>query len=146
MRFAILLVTVSLCAQETPLTPREKDFQQMLDGSMLIGSFTRQGRPGTSEDKYTVERVTKVKEGLWRIEARVQYGGRDVKFPFEIPVKWADDDTPVMTLTDYMIPGMGAYSARILFYKNQYAGAWSAAKGGSGLMFGRVVKESKPSQ
>lgn len=142
-RSALFLFAAVLYAQEPALTPPEKNFQQMLDGATLVGSFTRDGRQGTSEDKYTLGRVTKVKDDLWRIEARMQYGGREATFPFNIPVKWAGDDTPVMTVTDYAIPGMGTYSARIVFYKNQYAGMWSSAKGG-GMMFGRVVKEPKP--
>jgi hypothetical protein len=141
LRFAPLLLMISALAQESQpaLTPAEKEFQESMSGVTLSGHYTRQDGNGLSDDKYMIEKVTKVKGDLWRFETRVQYGGRDVKMPLELPVKWAGD-TPVITLTDMAVAGMGSFTVRIVVYKGQYAGTWSSAKGHGGQMFGNIVK------
>ena len=40
---------------------------------------------------------------------------------------------------DLAIPGLGSYTARVLLYRDQYAGTWSGKKGG-GQMFGKIVR------
>jgi len=134
----VLLMCAAAAAQE--LTPQEKDFQESLTGATLAGFFTRGESKELSEDKYTLAKVTKVKDDLWRFEARVQYGGKDVTFPMELEVKWAGD-TPVLTLTDRMIPMLGTYTARIVVYRGQYAGTWSGQNNRGGQMFGRIIKQ-----
>jgi len=44
----------------------------------------------------------------------------------------------VITLTDLTRPGMGTYTARVLLYRDQYAGTWSGNNAG-GQMFGKIV-------
>jgi hypothetical protein len=46
----------------------------------------------------------------------------------------------VITLTDFAIPGVGTWTARVLLYRDQYAGTWSGKRGG-GQMFGKIVRE-----
>src|SRR5258708_14421302 len=91
LRFAPLLLMVSALAQESQpaLTPGEKEFQESMSGVTLNGHYTRQDGKGLSDDKYTIEKVSKVKGDLWRFETRVQYGGHHVKIPVPLPVKWA---------------------------------------------------------
>ncbi len=57
-----------------------------------------------------------------------------------LTVKWAGD-TPVITLTDMMVPGLGTYTARVLFHRGRYAGTWSASDHG-GEMWGRIEKDT----
>ena len=90
------------------------------------------------EEKYVIEKVSKLTGETWLIQSRLQYGGRDIPLPLPVVIKWAGD-TPVLTLTDLSIPGMGTFTARILFYRDQYAGTWSAKDHG-GQMFGRIVR------
>ena len=42
---------------------------------------------------------------------------------------------PLITLTDLAIPGMGTYTARVILYRDQYAGTWSGKDHG-GQIFG----------
>jgi hypothetical protein len=56
-------------------------------------------------------------------------------------VKWAGD-TPVVTVTDVLVPGIGTFTARVLFYKDQYAGTWRGDDHG-GQMYGRIVKHEE---
>lgn len=121
----------------------ERAFEQTMSGATLAGSFTTDGAKNQSlqEDRYTISKVTKVGGDRWRFDARVQYGKLDVTVPMILKVKWAGD-TPVITLTDLDIPMLGTYTARVLVYRGQYAGTWSAGDHG-GKMFGRVIPPKK---
>ncbi len=134
----------ALAQKEPPpdMAALEKQFEESLTGATLVGNFTMGESAALREEKYAIEKVSKVKDGLWLFQARIQYGKRDVTVPLPLPVQWAGD-TPVITLTDMTIPGLGTYTARVMFYRGQYAGTWSG-KGGGGHLFGRIVKESAP--
>jgi hypothetical protein len=153
---AILLVLVPTVAsaQESPPTkltkssqeaPSQEELEQKLSeklsGATLVGQFTvsdvNDGKP-LAQDKYQLGKVHKLPNGLWSIEARIQYGEHDVKLPLALPVKWAGD-TPVITVTKVAFPGLGTYSARVLFYDDSYAGTWSGSTHG-GEMWGKIVK------
>ena len=142
---AILLLALSGCSKKLPPAQAELEnqFEQMMTGVTLVGHSTRLNREGVApgEEKYVIEKVSKLTGETWLIRARIQYGSRDLPVPVPVTIKWAGD-TPVMTLTDLAIPGMGTYTARILFYRDQYAGTWSAQKGG-GQMFGKIVRSGK---
>jgi hypothetical protein len=91
-------------------------------------------------DKYSILSITKIDADLWNIEASIQYGTKDYKATVKVPVKWAGD-TPVLTLSNYLIQGQGVYSARILIHNGMYAGTWGAQEKG-GKMFGKIVKNT----
>jgi hypothetical protein len=127
----------------------EKEFAQSLTGVVLVGRYTidrPNGKPDEAEkadskpreDRYTIQQVSKISGDLWLFQARVQYGERDVTVPIPLAVKWAGD-TPVITLTDAAIPGLGTYTARVMIYRGQYAGTWSGGDHG-GHMWGRIEK------
>jgi hypothetical protein len=137
--FLLPILATLLPAQTATLTPAERDFQASMTGVVLEGQSTHEGKPGVSDDKYTIEKVEKKSGAIWIIHARVQYQKRDVTIPFPAEVRWAGD-TPVIMLTDQTLPGMGTYTARVLIYQGHYAGTWSGKKGG-GKVFGRVVKQ-----
>ena len=59
--------------------------------------------------------------------------------PLPVSIKWAGD-TPVITLTDLSIPGMGTYSARVVLYRDQYAGNVERPEGWWGQVFGNIVR------
>jgi hypothetical protein len=143
---AIALAPALTLAQEgTPtvtLTAAEKQFQESLTNVTLKGFFTIGDEPATHEDAYLIERVTKVKDDLWNFEARISYEKREFKATVQVPVKWAGD-TPVLTLSNYLIKGQGVYSARILIFNGMYAGTWGAQDHG-GKMFGKIVKNEAP--
>ena len=126
--------------QTNALKPYEKEFQEMLSGSTLVGHFTMTGQENkpAREEKYTIKKVSKMRDNVWLFVARVQYGNRDVTVPLPLEVQWAGD-TPMVTLTAVELPRLGTYTARVLFYRNQYAGTWSGGDHG-GQMFGRIIK------
>jgi hypothetical protein len=138
-------------ANDAEVTPKPQEvpsqeelfrrFEERLTGSQLIGYFTTRGQETEKPlqaDKYTIEKVKKGKGDFWLFEARIQYNNQDVKMPMPLEVKWAGD-TPVITLTQVFVPGLGTFTARVLIYGDEYAGTWSAGDHG-GHMFGRIVK------
>jgi hypothetical protein len=126
----------------------EKQFEQNMSGAALVGRFSVEGRGNRGggepkEERYEIIKVTKMRGDYWLFNARVQYGNKDVTAPIVLQVKWAGD-TPVITLTDLPIPGLGTYTARVLIYRDHYAGYWSGANHG-GNLWGRVERP-KPAE
>jgi hypothetical protein len=74
--------------------------------------------------------------------ARIKYGKNDVKIPITLQVLWAGD-TPMISMTDITIPGMGTFTARVMFHGDRYAGTWQHGKVG-GHMWGMIDKSEKP--
>jgi hypothetical protein len=137
--FCLLFIAAGVSSQTTDLNPREKDFQESMTGVVLEGQSTRDGRPGVSDDKYIIDKIAKQSGDTWTFHVRVPVKGQLVALPFPIQIKWAGD-TPVISMTDQALPGMGTYTARVMIYRGQYAGTWSGKSGG-GKVFGRVVKQ-----
>jgi len=140
--FGILLAALAGCGRKAPTTQDELDrkFQQMMKGVTLVGRSTRLNNDQfIGSEKYVIEKVTRLTGETWLFQARLQYGSRDIPVPVPVVIKWAGD-TPVITLTDLTIPGMGTFTARILLYRDQYAGTWSAKDHG-GQMFGKIVRQ-----
>lgn len=150
----LLLITVALAEPKAdekkapkpakpdpPIEELERQFSQNMSGATMIGRFTTDGAPADQplkEDRYTLGNVVKLPNGKWQFETRIQYEGRDMKMPLAVDIKWAGD-TPVITVTDMAVPLMGTFTARVLFFRDQYAGTWSAGDHG-GLMFGRIER------
>ena len=78
---------------------------------------------------------------FWLFTARIKYGKRDVTLPMPIPVKWAGD-TPVISLDNLTLPGLGTFSAHVVIDGDKYAGTWAHGQVG-GHMFGTIAK-AKP--
>jgi hypothetical protein len=147
MKLAIfLLFTACAGAQDAAppaleLNAAEKQFQESLNNVTLVGFFTQGDTAELHDDKYVIERVTKVKEDTWKFEARIQYNKKDFKVAMPLPVKFAGD-TPVISLTNFAVPGFGSFTARVVMYNGAYAGTWGSAgkDGHGGKLFGKIVK------
>ena len=123
----------------------EKQFEQTMSGAVLVGRFSDAARPNAQpkEDRYTIQRVSKVAGNAgdrWLFICRMQFGSKDVFVPLQIPVKWAGD-TPVISVTDMTIPGLGTYTARVMIYGDEYAGTWRGGEHG-GHLWGRIERAS----
>jgi hypothetical protein len=147
MKLAIFLsVTGLVLAQDAAPPPlelneAEKQFQEALNNVTLVGYFTQGDGSELHDDKYVIERVTKIKEDTWKFEARIQYNKKDFKVAMPLPVKFAGD-TPVISLTNFAVPGFGSFTARVVMYNGAYAGTWGSAgaNGHGGKLFGKIVK------
>ena len=143
------LTTVPTCAQdkaldEAKIAEREAAFSASMEKSVLVGSFTVDGKEEDGEalkaERYEIESVTKASDNLWIFTARVKYGKLDTRLPITVPMEWAGD-TPMVTLTNASLPGLGeGFSARVLFYEDRYAGTWQHGAVG-GHMFGKIERK-----
>lgn len=141
----------ALCLADHPLraqtdSPSDADqaerfekFEKTLGGAKLIGQFTILGKEADElpKEEYVIRSVRKMPKGdYWLFQARIKYGDKDVTLPLPLEVKWAGD-TPVITLSDLSIPGLGTFSSRVVIYNDKYAGTWTHGKVG-GHLFGVV--------
>jgi outer membrane protein assembly factor BamB len=115
-------------------------FERQLTGATLVGNFVddTQAQPALKEERYTLGEVRRQPDGRWRFEAQIEYGGKSATVPLVLNVEWAGD-TPVITLTDYWVPGFGTFTARVLFHGDRYVGVWDGGDHG-GTMFGKVER------
>lgn len=132
----------------------EKNFAETMNNSRLTGFYTVEGQQGPpQQDQYTLQKVQKAEGDKWLFIAHIEYGKKMVNLPLEIPVLWAGD-TPVISVTDFTIPGMGTYTARVMIHGDHYAGTWSAGPDHNGYLWGRIEhsppkalqKNEKPSK
>jgi hypothetical protein len=117
-----------------------------LTGAKLIGQFTVSGRENQSPkaEEYTITTAVKLPEGdMWLLKSRIKYGDKDTTVPIPLEIKWAGD-TPIITLTDLAIPGLGTFTSRVIIYEGRYAGTWQHGKVG-GHLFG-VIEKASPDQ
>ena len=120
-------------------------FTKAMTNVKLVGRFTIAGDDDKDpiRDEYTISSVAKVGEAdLWVVSARIRYGSVDLTVPVPVEVKWAGK-TPVITLDNVTIPGLGTFSSRVVIDGSLYAGTWQHDAVG-GHMFGRIVPVEAP--
>jgi len=131
--------------QPEKLTALEKKFVETLSGSTLSGRWrlVHDGKLGEEkEEKYTIGSVSKWGGDTWVINARVQFGDKDATLPVPVKVFWAGD-TPVISVTNAGLPGLGTYTARVMIYEGLYTGTWFGP-GHGGFLTGKIEKAEKP--
>jgi hypothetical protein len=148
---ALLLLSVGRAAfsaePASTQAEREAALAKMLSGATLEGSFTASGREGDdanklTSDKYTLGEVKNVGGNNWVFPTRIQYSDKDFTLPLTLPIEWAGD-TPVVVVDNVGLPGLGTFSARVLFFNDHYAGYWQHGEVG-GNLFGRIHRAEKP--
>jgi hypothetical protein len=124
----------------------EADLANMLSGATLEGSYTNTegGRIADQleRDKYTLGEVKKLAGNMWLIQARIEYKDSKVMLPLPLPIEWAGN-TPVIVVDEVTIPGMGTFSARVMFFADHYAGYWKHGDHG-GHLFGVIHPAKTP--
>jgi len=119
------------------------EFEQKLSGATLVGQFTVLGKPGKlQQERYEITSVRKMPQGdYWTFNAKIKYGGKNIEVPLPLEVKWAGD-TPVITVNNFTIPGLGTFTSRVVIYKNKYCGTWTHDNVG-GHLFGTIEPAKK---
>ncbi len=126
------------------LEKREQAFIERMSNTVLVGKFTLVGEEnngGGKPERYEIREINKVSGNMWVFQTRVKYGQVDSVLPIPVPIEWAGD-TPMVSMTNFTIPGMGTFSCRVLFDKDRYAGTWQHGKKG-GHMWGLIEKAEK---
>ena len=138
----VAVAGVGRAADPASLSDRETAFTERMRNVVLVGHFTLEGRERRDglPERYEISSVTKLDGDRWRFNARVKYGRVDTTLPVVVPVVWAGD-TPMVSITNVDLPGLGeAFSARVLFYDDRYAGTWDHGNYG-GMMYGTIEHE-----
>jgi hypothetical protein len=147
---SILAAALGVSRADEPQAPsREeliKNLERTLTGTKLTGRFTVTGKEDMvpAPEEYTITSARKLVDGdQWMITARIKYGKTDKSFPVPIDIQWAGT-TPIMTLNNVTIPGLGTFSTRVVIHDGLYAGTWQHDKVG-GHLFGTITRaENKP--
>jgi hypothetical protein len=128
-------------AGDDEVAKRDAQFKEMLSGATLVGNFTVTGRDTTNlrEERYTLNSVEKLPNGRWMFTTRIRYGDHDVTVPLPLPVEWAGD-TPMIVVDKLQIPGLGTFDARVMFFRDHYAGYWAHGDVG-GHLFGVIERD-----
>ncbi|HXG89227.1 MAG TPA: hypothetical protein VNJ02_12890 [Vicinamibacterales bacterium] len=123
----------------TTLPQVERAFIDKMRGAAMVGQFTTAGRDDrdATPDRYDIYSVDKIGDDQWRFNARI--GETGVTLPVVVTMKFVDD-TPFILLTNATLPGMGAFTARVFFYGDYYAGTWAHVGSAGGHMYGRVER------
>lgn len=122
----ILAVPAPVAAQEKSEEERFQAFARMMANVKMVGSFTVAGEAAApkQDGAYVIKSVRKIPEGdYWVFDALVEHEGKEMPLQIPIEVKWSGD-TPVITLENLTIPALGTFSARIVIYRDAYAGMW----------------------
>ena len=121
----------------------EKKFEGSMSGVVLEGFFkTNQPDSELRPEKYSISKVSKLAGDYWIFQSRIQYGEHDVTLPVPVTIRFAGD-TPVLTFDETTIPGLGTFSARVLFFDDYYVGIWRHGEH-SGQHFGRIIPQAAP--
>lgn len=153
--FMLVEPSVHVVAQDSPAAkktgplPPVAEFEKYLSNSTLTGVFTIDGRPlnKLEEERYEIKSAKKVEgeENLWEITTRIKYGDKDLTVPVFVNIDWVGR-TPMIVLDNISIPGLGTFSARVVFHDRKYAGTWKHDNVG-GHLFGRVEPaDAKPAE
>jgi len=119
----------------------EEAFTRKMSGCVFNGSYsvtTGAEEKSAVMEKYTIEKVAKQQGELWLFNARWLIGKSDIPIALPLTIKWAGD-TPVITLDQVTIPGLGTFSSRVLIHEEWYAGTWRHDKVG-GHLWGRIER------
>jgi hypothetical protein len=127
---------------------RTAELEQILSHATLIGHFTVTGdEQATGEaakltpERYELGEAKHLGSNQWMIQSRIRYGEHDVTVPLTLPIRWAGD-TPMICVDDLPIPGIGTFTARVMMYRNHYAGFWTGKDHG-GHLFGIIEHANK---
>ncbi len=116
--------------------------QTFLTDITFRGHFTTDQRGSENDlpkqDEYTITSATHVSGDYWLLTSRIQYRDIDVTLPVPVIIRWAGT-TPVITLEEVTLPGMGTFSSRVLIHTNRYTGTWQHDDVG-GHLFGTLSK------
>lgn len=118
----------------------EQAFAAKLSNAKLSGMFSVVGKTDgpNKPDKYQIVSAKKIQGDDWMVTAKMKVGANELDIPIPIKIYWAGD-TPVMSLSDLTIPGMGTFTSRVMFHGDRYAGTWQHGDVG-GHMWGTIEK------
>jgi hypothetical protein len=132
--------TTAAAPAQSGLNEAEAKFAALLKEASLTGRWasTRDNKLGEERtDTYKIVSAVKVSGDSWVVNASMKYRDREFVVPVPVKMNWAND-VAVLSVTDLGMPGGNTkYTARVMFYGNEYSGTWSGGRGG-GLLYGII--------
>lgn len=126
-------------SEDEPSKEAVAALEKLLTKSVLVGHFTIDGDDGPmKKERYELGTVKKLAGDKWLIQARIKYGDHNVPVPLSLPIRWAGD-TPVITVDNVTIPGLGTFNSRVAISDGKYAGTWQHGEVG-GHLFGSIQR------
>ncbi len=122
---------------------REQRLVRYLTGAKFTGQFSVDGKGfgNLKDETYTIAKCEKLPEpDAYRLTAKIKYGETDGEFPMDLKIVFAGN-TPVITLDNVWIPGLGTFSSRVLVHQGRYSGTWDHDAVG-GHLFGKIEPAS----
>ncbi len=140
LRLIICLCVLSCVTSARGEEPaREAKLADYLSNSVFVGNFTIDGKEDQTPktERYSISKCVALPEpDMYRMTTRIKYGDVDNELPIEVKILFAGN-TPVITLDNVWLPGMGTFSARVLIHGDRYAGTWQHDDKG-GHLFGTI--------
>lgn len=126
-------------AGEETTEQRNQRFAAYMSGAKLVGRFTlMDAAEKMPSEEYVIRKCEALPDGKrFRFTVRIRYGEVDTELPMDLPVEWAGK-TPVITLEELWIPGLGTFSSRVVIHHGRYAGTWDHGEKG-GHLFGKII-------
>ncbi|MEM9369008.1 MAG: hypothetical protein AAGD07_23715 [Planctomycetota bacterium] len=128
----------------TSPTSREARLATYLNGATFTGNFTLDGKEDRTPkpESYTINSCEKLPgKDLYRMKVAIKYGDTDGEFPMDLSILWSGG-TPVITLDNVWIPGLGTFSSRVIVHNGRYAGTWQHDEKG-GHLFGKITPKAR---
>jgi hypothetical protein len=123
---------------------RSEKLAQYLSDTDFVGRYTTDGQEGNppAVERYTIRSCKVLTEpDMYELSVRIRYDAVDTEVPLKVRIVFADQ-TPVMTIDQMWIPGLGTFDARVLIRKDRYAGTWQHGDHG-GHLFGVIEKRKE---
>jgi hypothetical protein len=142
----LFLVAPAAFSQESDQAARDQQFEETMKDARLEGNFSvvsDQGMKSDFSELYMVSELERGADNTWIFKARMKYGenAHEAEFPIPVQVVWAGD-TPVITMENTTVEGLGTFTVRLLLHGDRYAGTWQHGAFG-GHMWGRIMKGSE---
>jgi hypothetical protein len=132
-------VLLFACVAPADEPSREDKLADYLSGCRFVGHFTVDGKEDRTPktERYEIYKCERLPQpDMYRMTTKIKYGEVDNEVPIDVKILWSGN-TPVITLDNLWIPGMGTFSSRVLIHSDRYAGTWQHdAKGGH--LFGKI--------
>lgn len=140
---ASMILSSAVFSQDADQAARDQKFEETMRDARLEGNFsvvTDQGMQSDFSELYMVSELERGEDDTWIFKAKMKYGenAHEAEFPIPVQVIWAGD-TPMITMENTTVDGLGTFTVRLLLHGDRYAGTWQHGAFG-GHMWGRIIK------
>ena len=88
--FVVLIAMIFRVRKPEPAAAEiESQFEQMMNGAVMVGHSTLDGKDGLSgEERYSIDHVSRLSGDMWMFQARMKLEGHEIPVPVPVTIKW----------------------------------------------------------